>query len=113
MSRDPRMLLLDMLEAARTIQEWVGGRTEADYLGDLYFRSAVERQLLIIGEALTQLRQTAPDISGTIPDERLVIAFRNLLVHAYSAVDHERVWRTIHQDLPVTLAAVEVLLPDD
>jgi uncharacterized protein with HEPN domain len=55
MRRDPRAYLWDMREAADAIASFVQGRIFEDYAGDLMLRSAVERQLAIIGEALSQL----------------------------------------------------------
>lgn len=49
--RDDNSCLWDMLAAARAVESFVRGRTDADYLADLMLRSAVERQIEIIGEA--------------------------------------------------------------
>ena len=48
-------LLWDMDDAALKIQLYSSGRTFADYAKDDYFRSAVERQFVTIGEAMTRL----------------------------------------------------------
>jgi len=50
--RDRRAFLWDMLQAARSVLAFTSGRTFEEYLGDLMLRSAVERQLEIVGEAL-------------------------------------------------------------
>ena len=49
--RDDNSYLWDMLTAARAVEGFIRGRTDADYLADLMLRSAVERQIEIIGEA--------------------------------------------------------------
>jgi uncharacterized protein with HEPN domain len=104
-------LLFDMQQAGRHVLEFVAGKSEDEYSQDLFFRSAVERQLFIVGEALTQLRQRDITIAAQIPDSREIIAFRNILAHAYDTVNNHRVWQIIQQRLPHTLAAVEALLP--
>ena len=38
-------LLLDMLTATQAVHDFVTGRTDHQYLNDLMFRSAVERQV--------------------------------------------------------------------
>ena len=43
--------LWDMLEAARAVREFITSRTYNQYLGDKMLRSAVERQVEVIGEA--------------------------------------------------------------
>lgn len=55
-------------------------------------RSAVERQFLIIGEALNRLGRIDPATAAQIPDLRRIVAFRNVLVHGYAVIDDELVW---------------------
>lgn len=55
--RDDLAYLWDMLTAARAVVSFVQGRTLEDYLGDLLLRSAVERQVEIIGEAARVSRE--------------------------------------------------------
>jgi uncharacterized protein with HEPN domain len=112
MRRDPRALLWDAREAALAIADFIEGRSMEDYLADRMLRSAVERQCEIIGEALSQLRALAPDIAASIPDLRRAVAFRNLLIHGYAAVDDRVVWRTITEDLPRLAAAVATRLSE-
>ena len=100
MQHDPRAWLWDVRQAADKIASFVQGRDLADYLTDPMVRSAVERQLEIVGEALNRLSQSAPDIAQRIPDVRRAIAMRNALIHGYAQVDNETVWRTVREDLP-------------
>jgi uncharacterized protein with HEPN domain len=60
----------------------------------------VERQLQIIGEALSQLARIDPRIAGNVAELRRIIAFRNILVHGYAAIDYDTVWRLIEDKLP-------------
>ena len=62
--------------------------------------SAVERQFEIIGEAFVGLRRLDPALAGQLPDLAEIIAFRNVLVHAYATIDHQIVWDVIQNDLP-------------
>lgn len=99
MRRDPRAYLWDAQAAAVRILEFTRGRTIEEYLRDAMLRAAVERQFEIIGEALRQLTNSAPDIAKRIPDAGQIVAFRNLLIHGYAAVDHRTVWRTVQEDV--------------
>jgi uncharacterized protein with HEPN domain len=63
------------------------GRSFEDYLADDVLRWAVERRLMIVGEALTVLRRIAPGTAARIPGLPQIIAFRNILVHGYAGVD--------------------------
>lgn len=110
MDRDPRAYVWDAKESADAIAEFVSGRTLEDYLADRMLRSAVERQFEIIGEPLRQLDRTAPDLAKELPELAQAIAFRNILIHGYTAIDDRTVWRTIHESLPVLRARLTVLL---
>lgn len=61
-------LLWDVRRAAEQIAEFIGGLDEDAYLADSLRRSAVERQLEIIGEALKKLRQLDPKTGSCICD---------------------------------------------
>lgn len=57
MQRDPRAYLSDILEAAAVIQDATSEMDVADHIPSRLFRSAVEREFIIIGEALKLLAQ--------------------------------------------------------
>ena len=103
---DPRAYLWDIRDSI----VFLGGRSLSEYSSDIMLRSAVERQLLIIGEALGQFTGRFPDLSQRITSHAEVIAFRNFLVHGYSFVADAIVWSIIHSDLPVLQREVAELL---
>jgi uncharacterized protein with HEPN domain len=82
----------------------------AEYAGDAILRSAVERQFITIGEALTQLLRLMPDLQARISNTRRIIAFRNILVHGYAEVAHDIVWSALQDDLLVLGEEVNALL---
>lgn len=53
--------LWDMLQAARTVLDFVSEASLAEYLEDAKLRSAVERQIEIIGEAARRLSDAVRD----------------------------------------------------
>ena len=108
--RDPNVYLWDAREAAAAALRFVGGKSFDDLIEDELLRSGVERQVQIVGEALSQLAKTDPEIAGKIPHLRQIIAFRNILVHAYASIDHENVWRVVHGDLPGLILTLSALL---
>ena len=110
MRRKPAAFLWDVREAALRIQEFVAGRDFAAFSSDVMVRSAVERQVEIIGEALNQLSRSSPAMVVEIPEAARVIAFRNILIHGYAVLDHQIVWRVVHDNLPPLLLVVERLL---
>jgi uncharacterized protein with HEPN domain len=108
--RDKRGYLWDMIGAARAVLDFTQDKTFADYRSDRMLRSAVEREFILMGEALAQLKQTFPDTARRISRARQIVAFRNLLVHAYANIASEIVWGVIEDDLPTLLADVTELL---
>jgi uncharacterized protein with HEPN domain len=112
MQHDPLAWLADVCEAIDHITTFVQGRDFDGYLADTMFRSAVERQFGIIGEALTQFAREAPALSARIPALRPAIAMRNALIHGYRSVEHETVWLTVHENLPALRAQVAALLDE-
>jgi uncharacterized protein with HEPN domain len=110
MPRDARCFLWDALRAAERVQAFVRGKTFEAFLENDLIRSAVERQLEIIGEALSQLAKIDPQTAGKVAELRRIIAFRNILVHGYIAVDYDTVWRLIEDKLPALQANLHMLL---
>jgi uncharacterized protein with HEPN domain len=49
-------------------------------------------------------------LGDEIAASRQVIAFRNILIHAYTTVDPGVVWGVIEEDLPILLREAEALL---
>ena len=110
MRRDPRCYLWDALKAAEAVQTFRHDKTYEAFIEDDLVRSAVERQLEIIGEALSQLAKVDPQMAGNVAELRRVIAFRNILVHGYAAIDYDTVWRLIQDKLPELQTNLTMLL---
>jgi uncharacterized protein with HEPN domain len=108
--RDPRCFLWDSLRAAERVRSFIQGKAYEAFIADDLLRSAVERQLQIIGEALSQLARVDPTTAGKLADLRRIIAFRNVLVHGYAAIDYATVWRLIEDRLPELQTSLQALL---
>lgn len=93
-------LLWDARKAARLIAQFVAGRSWRDYETDAMLRSAVERQLEIIGEALNKLSRLDPATAALIPGVPRIVAFRNILIHGYAVIDDELVWEVATTRVP-------------
>lgn len=100
----------DILEAAAAIQDYVAALDLDRYAQDRQVRSAVERELEIIGEAARRLssefRAQHPEIPWTA-----VVAQRNILAHEYQRIEHARIWRVITESLPRLQHVLRPLLP--
>ena len=104
------MYVWDARQAAELVIRFTAGRSFDDYTTDAMLRSAVERQLGIMGEAFAAMRRKAPEVAAIIPDLFKIIAFRNVLIHNYANIDDAVVWKAIHDELPGMLAKLADLL---
>ena len=110
MRLEAKKYLLDIQVAAERLERFCRGKTFEQYLADELLRSAVERQFSIIGEALSRLDKDSPDVAAVIPDRGRIIAFRNILIHAYATIDDRIVWGVIENHLASLRKAVAELL---
>jgi len=107
---ESKKYLYDIVRAAQLALGFIAGKTFADYRADPMLRSAVERQLEIVGEALAQLARTDPATASQIGEYQRIIAFRNILIHGYAEIDHRIVWNVLELKLPVVLRQSSSLL---
>lgn len=110
MTRDPKKYLTDMLDSSRFLIEITANKTIRDYREDRMFRSAVERELQIVGEALYQLYNSDPNTAKRISDHERIIRFRHQLVHGYHDLNPELVWSIVETRLEGLVAEVESLI---
>ena len=103
-------LLVDALSAIGAAKDFVDGCTFADYAEDKMRRSAVERQLEILGEACSRLAKLEPTLVGEVTNLKLAIDLRNRIIHGYDAVDDEIVFLTVTGDLDSLKLELEQLL---
>ena len=63
-------------------------------------------------EALVQLSRLDEAIAARITEYRRIIAFRNILVHAYAQVDDRLVWDIVETSLPPLRREAAALLKE-
>lgn len=107
--RREELYLADIVEAADAVARFLRNVDREGFIQDEILRSAVLHKLMIIGEAAARLsrqfRQRHLEIEWAD-----VIAFRNIVVHAYFAVEWETVWVTATQDVPELRHEVAAIL---
>lgn len=113
MRRESKKYLFDIQQACNRVTKFVSKKSFNDYETDDYFRSAVERQFEIIGEAISQLHKVDADTAEKIPGFTKIIAFRNILIHGYATIENDTVWGVVESDLPLLTETVSSLLSSD
>jgi len=101
-----------MREAAKLIAEFMRGVRFHQFENNKMLLSAVERQLLIIGEAAVhvspQYRNKHPEIAW-----KYFIELRNVIAHEYGEALMGRLWLAAADKVPELLAAIPNLLPEE
>ena len=98
--RPDDLYLVDLIEAAAAIAQYLDGVAKDRWDGDEMLRSAVLHKLMVIGEAAARL---SPATRASMPDIPwpAVVGFRNLVVHEYFALDTDIVWHTARVQVPI------------
>ncbi len=104
-------LLWNIKTASLDIIEFTSEKSFREFESDKMMRYAVERQILVIGEAAkgisSSLKAKTPDIPWSA-----IIAQRNILAHEYGEILVERVWRVAIEHIPELLTQIEPFIPD-
>ena len=112
MRRDSRSFLMDVVEAADAILDAVNSIDLGDYCNSRLIRSSVEREFILIGEALTNLSRLNGELFSKIENAPRIISFRNKLTNEYVKVDNTLVWGVIQSYLQPLRSACMALVSD-
>ncbi len=85
----------DAAHAARLALRFAADCSVDDYRADELRRSAVERQVEIVGEACRRALSDTPDLRERVPEMALAVAMRNRIAHGYDTVDDTIVFETV------------------
>ena len=110
MPRDERAYLSDIIDACDAIEVAVSGFDLGTYSASRLVRSSVEREFIIIGEAIGALSRASYQTFQSITNARRIIDFRNQLTHEYQTVDDALVWAIAQKDVPLLRRECSVLL---
>ncbi|HUT47045.1 MAG TPA: HepT-like ribonuclease domain-containing protein [Sedimentisphaerales bacterium] len=105
-----RKNLIDILQAAEEIQDFVHGMDFKSYQNNPVIKRAVERDFEIIGEALSRIKNTDSELLEQISEHHRIIGFRNILIHGYDVVDEAIVWQAVTNHLPILIREIQELL---
>ncbi len=93
--------LYDILNSIELIEQFLENCTDFNkYVNDLKTKSAVERQLAIIGEAANRYKKNKQENFKSLEFFNEIINFRNRIVHAYDSIDDSIVWAIKTNHLP-------------
>ena|SRR5688572_16651755 len=79
-----------------------------DFQNDLKTKRAVERNIEIIGEAMSRILKVEPNIK--ISSTRKIVDTRNRISHGYDSVSEDIIWGIVIRNLPELEKEVKELL---
>lgn len=95
----PKLYLDDILTSIERIEEYTKNLSHKDFEDDQKTVDAVVRNLEIIGEAARNIPENFAEKHNSLPWSEMV-SMRNKVIHEYSGVDVDILWKTIQEDLP-------------
>jgi uncharacterized protein with HEPN domain len=110
MDNEIKTWLFDVLNAIMEIDSFFIDvpKEFTTYKNDLRTRRAVERNIEIIGEALS--RVIIRDDIINITNARKIVDTRNRIIHGYDSVSDEIIWGIIINHIPLLQTEVQILL---
>ena len=110
MKRDDSVYVGHMLDAGCKAQALLGLKDRAAYDADEALRLALTHLVQVIGEAARRVSQEFREKHSQIPWSQIV-GMRHKIVHDYTEVEEDILWRVVTDDLPDLIGHLEPLTP--
>jgi len=107
-SRDWRLRIQDILQAAQDIADFTEGLSFEEFQNNKMLVQSVLYNFVIIGEAAANIPDEIKDLHPEIP-WRIMADMRNVMAHEYFQVNLAVVWQTLRRSLPPVIALLENL----
>lgn len=102
---------MEMLEAISDMEDFLGGRSQAEFLASPLIRQAVSFGMLRLGEGANQL---SSDLKARAPDApwQEMVLLRHRVAHGYASVDPRIIWAVAATRLDELRTTLRRLLAD-
>ena len=110
MDNDIKAWLYDIFNAIMEIESFFNNEPKefAKYQNDLRTKRAVERNIEIIGEALSRILKR--DETIIITNSRKIVDTRNRIIHGYDSVSDDVIWGIVIRHIPILEIELRALL---
>ena len=109
MQREILKYMLDIKESIDSIYDYLGDKRDFnEYKANKLLRRGIERELEIIGDAISRILKIDGDVK--ISDSRRIVDLRNWVIHGYDKVDDLIIWGIISRDIPNLKTQVDELI---
>jgi uncharacterized protein with HEPN domain len=101
--------LFDIVNSIQEIESYFPETKQFElYIKDVRTKRAVERNIEIIGEAMSRLLKENPSIE--ISNSRKIVDARNKSIHGYDEISDDVIWGIVMNHLPTLKQEAEFLL---
>ena len=112
MNPEIKTWLFDILQSIKEIESYYADRPKifAEYQNDIRTKRAIERNIEIIGEAVSRILKK--DKNFEINNAQQIIGTRNRIIHGYDRVSDDMIWSIVINHLPKLKTEIEGLLDE-
>lgn len=111
MKRDYKLFIKDLLECINKIEDFVNEMSFDEFMKDEKTKSAVVREIEVMGEAVKNIPSSIRERYKDIPWNQMAKT-RDKIIHFYFGVDYEIVWRVIRERLPKIKPSLKKMLKE-
>ena len=109
MKREIKKYLFDIKTSIDSIDNFLGEKRDFfEYQENKLLRRGIEREIEIIGEAMSRILKLNQSIK--IKNARQIVDARNWVIHGYDKVDDVVIWGIVSNHLPKLKKEIEELL---
>ena len=101
-------LRLLLIQSIHILKE---NRNFFEYQNNKLLRRGIEREIEIIGEAMSRILKTAPELH--IENARQIVDTRNWVINGYDKVDDVVIWGIISNHLPKLMKVINFCLSQE
>ena len=107
--REVRDYLHDILESIDEVESFVEDMSFEEFMKDRKTKNAVMRSIEVIGEASRHVPVALREKYSEVPWKE-IIGMRDKLIHGYSGIDYETVWKATNEDVPSLKKLIQKIL---
>jgi uncharacterized protein with HEPN domain len=110
MDSEIKTWLFDVIQSITEIESYFQDRPKKfeEYSKDIKTKRAVERNIEIIGEAMSRILKKDPDFE--IENAQKIIGTRNRIAHGYDKISDDLIWSIVINHLPKLKTEIIVML---
>ena len=109
MKLEVKKYLFDIQSSINSIEDFLEDkRNFFEYQQNKLLQRGIEREIEIIGEAMSRILKMQPDFK--IENARKIVDTRNWVIHAYDSVDNVVIWNIVSIHLPKLKIEIDDLI---